>query len=335
MNRMARYGAGMLLVISALGVGLSRAATNDLDEESTNQPPDSPASVTAAPPVVVELPATTSAVPPVVVEPPPPEPEVEAKPVRRGAELSQAFKGSRGSKFGLSAKQRSLKIPDKAARPKRDKTAWRRTLEVGADSTGGNKDTLRYDVALTAQKETERHFFWLKAGGRYGKSDGEKDTENSEVEARIERSLNERTYAVLDGHIFQDRIADLTYRARANVSLGRYLIRTERTLLGAELGPGYVREKKGGTIDGFAAGRAAQYAERVLLSNLLAWQSVEFILNLEDTTVFFLTTEAGLEVILSPNMSLRFSLQDRYDSAPAEGKKQNDLVTTTSVRWTF
>lgn len=350
MNCFGRVGRGLGIVVLALrlGQGMSPAwaETNDtgqaadepgesmLGQSRTNALPESPSGITGAPPVVVEAPAT-SAVPPVVVEPLPPEPEVETRPARRGAELGQAFKGSRGSKFGLSAKQRSLKIQDKAARPKRDKTAWRWTLDLGADSTSGNKDTSRYDASLTAQKETERHFFWFRAGSRFGTSDGEKDTDNTEVEGRAERNLGERTYAALDGNVFQDRMADLTYRARANVSLGRYLIRTERTLLGAELGPGYVREKKGGEIDGFAAGRAAQYAERVLLSSLLAWQSVEYILNFEDTEVFFLNAEVGLEAVLSQNMSLRISLQDRYDSAPAEGKKQNDLVTTTSVRWAF
>lgn len=34
-------------------------------------------------------------------------------------------------------------------------------------------------------------------------------------------------------------------------------------------------------------------------------------------------------------MSLMFSLEDRYDSVPAEDKEANDLVTRTTVKWTF
>ena len=299
-------------------------------EATTNALPESPAVSTGAPPVEVETPAVTNAVSPPVVEP-----EAEPRPARRGAELSQAFKNSRASKFGLSSKQRSLKIPGKADRPKREKTDWRRTLEVGANTTSGNTDTRRMDASITAQKETELLFFWFGVGGRFGETDGENDTENAEIEGRVERGLGERTYAALDANVFHDQIADLSYRARGNVSLGRFLVISERTLIGVEAGPGYVREKKGGTVDGFAAGRAVQYAERVLFANLRAWESVDGTLNLEDTDVFFLTAELGVEIVLSPAMSLMFSLEDRYDSVPAEDKEANDLVTRTTVKWTF
>jgi hypothetical protein len=112
----------MVLFLVALGLGGSvaamAAATNDPadlyngggEEPGTNPPPENPGSPTDAAPVEV---ISTSAVPSVAVEPSPPEPAVETKPVPRGAELSQAFEGSRGSKFGLSAsrpKKRPVRI---------------------------------------------------------------------------------------------------------------------------------------------------------------------------------------------------------------------------------
>ncbi|HOW98347.1 MAG TPA: DUF481 domain-containing protein [Kiritimatiellia bacterium] len=339
-----KTGIGLVLLlagVAALGWPAFAAGTADRTTAPVEDPTNLVSTSTSVPPVEAESPAgseqpaDTNVAPPVVVEPVEEEAPVKEKPARRGADLSDAFESSRGSKFGLSAQQRSLKVPGKEGRPPREKTAWRWTLELGVDSTSGNKDTLRYDGSLGAQKETDLHFFWFRAGGRYGKSEGERDTDNASAEARAERRLAERLYAALDGQVFQDRIAELSYRARANVSLGCFLVRSERTLLGLEAGPGYVQEKKGGEIDGYAAGRAAEYAERVLLSNLLAWQAVEYVVSVEDANVFFMNAEVGLEALLSATLSLRVSLEDRYDGAPADDKEKNDLVTKTALKWAF
>lgn len=274
----------------------------------------------------------TSAVPVEVATPPPKE---KRKALPPAAEWGQAFRTGRGSKFGLSSKQRSIKIPGKAWRAKKPKQAWRWKLELGADTASGNSDLRRYDTSLTGQKETDRNFFWLKLAQKYGKSDGRKDTQTAQADGRVEHRLNERDYTALDGQVLQDRIADLTYRARVNISLGHFFVQSSRSLLGMEIGPGYVREKKGEEVEGFLAGRVAQYAERLLRPNLLAWQSLEYIRNLETIAGYFLTAEAGLEAVLSPATSLRFSIQERYDNSPAEGKKRSDLTTTTSINWAF
>ena len=142
-------------------------------------------------------------------------------------------------------------------------------------------------------------------------------------------------YAGLDANLYHDQIAALTYRARGSLSLGRHFIWTERTVLNAEAGPGYVAEKKGGETEGFMAGRAAEYLEHLITPSLQIWQSAEYVPNLGDSSVFFVNSEIGLETVLLSNLSLRFWVEDRYDSSPAEGKESNDLLTTTSLNWSF
>ena len=119
------------------------------------------------------------------------------------------------------------------------------------------------------------------------------------------------------------------------MSLGRRFVWTERAVLSAELGPGYVSEKKGGEKEGFFAGRAAQYLEILVADNLQIWQSVEFVQNLEDGAVYFVNAEIGLETVLVGNLNLRFSVEDAYDSQPAEGKESNDVTTKTALVWKF
>lgn len=256
----------------------------------------------------------------------------KAAPVYRGADMQDAFTGAGSSRFGISG--RVNKLPAKKSL-KREKDAWKRDVELGVDTARGNRDILRYNGSVRAAKETEENYYFLKAAGRYGESDDEKDAENATGEAKLQHKLSERMYAALDGNLHHDRLADLSYRARGSLSLGRHFIASDRTVLSAELGPGYVAEKKGGEEEGFLAGRAAQYLEILLTDSLQVWQTVEFVQNLEDSAVYFVNAELGLETVLVSSLSLRFTVEDRYDSHPADGKENNDLLTTTALCWSF
>jgi putative salt-induced outer membrane protein len=260
-----------------------------------------------------------------------PVPSIQPPPAHRGAEMREAFKGA-GSRYGVSG--RVIKMPAKKS-PKKPKEEWRRSLSLGIGTAQGNSETLRVDAAASATKETEVNYYFLKAAGRYGESDREKDTENAAGEAKYQRKLTERLYAATEAHVFHDPIADLDYRARGSLSLGRHFIRTERTVLSIEAGPGYVAEKKGGETEGFLAGRVAQHLEFLVTPSLQVWQTLEFIPNLEDSRVYFANAEAGLETVLVANLSLKFTLESRYDSNPAEGKENLDLLTTTALSWSF
>ena len=254
------------------------------------------------------------------------------EPAYRGSDMQDAFKGAGSSKFGMSG--RVHKMPAKKSAPKQDGD-WKRSLEVGVNTASGNSDAMRCTGAASAARETETNFLFLKASGRYGESDGEKDAEEATGEGKLQHRLTERVYAALDGNAHRDRIADLDYRVRGSLSLGRHFIWTERTVLSAEAGPGYVAEKKGGEQEGFAAGRLAQVLEILVADDLQVWESVEFVQNLEDSAIYFVNAEIGLETVLTGSLSLRFTVEDRYDNQPADDKEANDLLTTTSLNWKF
>lgn len=254
------------------------------------------------------------------------------EPAYRGADMKEAFQGADSSRFGMSG--RVNKMPAKKS-VRKEKGAWKRAVEAGISTASGNSDSLRYDGSASAARETEVDYGYLEIGGRYGESDNETDAANATGEAKYQHKLTERTYAALDGFVRHDQIADLSYRVRGSVSLGRHFLWTERAVFSAELGPGYVAEKKGGEKEGFAAARAAQYLEILVADNLQIWESVEFVQNLEDAAVYFINAEVGLETVLTGNLNLRFSVEDAYDNQPAEGKVGNDLATKTALVWKF
>ena len=252
--------------------------------------------------------------------------------VYRGKDMQEAFKGTGRSPFGISG--RVNKMPAKKS-AKAEKGAWKRVVEAGVSTASGNSDVLRYDGSVSAAKETEENYFFLETAGRYGESDNETDAANAMGEGKVQHRLSERVYAALDVNARHDQIADLSYRLRSSLSLGRRFIWSERTALSAELGPGYVAEKKGGEMEGFSAGRAAQYLEILVADNLQLWQAAEWVQNLEDSAVYFVNAEIGLEVVLAGNMNLCFAVEDTYDSQPAAGKESNDVTTKTTLVWKF
>lgn len=342
---MLKWMLALALAAGLAGTGAARAQTDeaDLADAAVATEPEPPASESPAaePPAESEPPTAESPAndgPPVAETPTEPaEPETPVKPSKpesayRGADMKEAFKGADSSLFGVSG--RVNKMPAKKS-VRKEKGAWKRAVEAGVSTASGNSDLLRYDGSASAAKETDANYVFLEAAGRYGESDNETDAANATGEAKYQHKLTERTYAALDGYAKHDQIADLSYRLRGSVSLGRRFVWTERAVLSAELGPGYVAEKKGGEQEGFFAGRVGQYLEILVADNLQIWQSAEFVQNLEDSAVYFINAEVGLETVLTGNLNLRFSVEDAYDSQPAKGKVSNDVTTKTTLVWKF
>ena len=342
MKKLRVVGLGMVCL------GLWGGGANVLAQEEggiSAAEPVEPAAPEAIPAPAAEIPpepaapvgddSATNGIPPEVEPPaaeePPPKPAKPA-PSTRGSDMGEAFQGAGSSRFGVSGRVNQMPAKKSARKAKGD---WKRSAELGINTARGNSDILRYNAALSGSKETEKNYYFLKAAGRYGESDGEPDAESATGDAKYQRRLSERMYAAVDGNARHDQLADLSYRARGSLSLGRHFIWTERTVLSAEIGPGYVAEKKGGAKEGFMASRAAQYLEFLITDRLQIWQSAEFVQNLEDSTVYFINAEVGLETVLVANLSLKFTVEDRYDSAPAEDKEGNDLLTTTALNWSF
>lgn len=307
---------GLVCMLFAAGADIARAQEAAEGDVPVMATPDEPVV-----PETVEPSATEE-----IFRPP------EVRPSLKGSDMLDAFKDSDSSHFGVSGRVR--KLPAKKS-SKREKGVWRGKLDIGISTADGNTDILRSDASLAASKETEKDFYHLKLAGRYGESDQVKDTENVTAEAKYQHSLSERMYSALAGHVMHDGVADVSYRARGSLSLGRKFIWTDRTVLAIEAGPGYVEERKGGEETGFVAGRAAQYLEILVTDSLQVWQSVEYVADITDSAIYFVNAEVGLETVLVADMSLRFAVEDHYDSNPAEDKESNDLLTSTSFVWNF
>lgn len=329
-NVFTRYLACGLLVVAT-----TLAPAQEGEEELSPQVSETTAVEEGTSPSAVTEPEVTAPPPSEVVPPPtvqPTTPPPPQKPQRTSRDLDRAFTGIGSSKMGVGS--RSLKLSGKGRRKKKE-DGWRWTISVGITTRDGNKEIRRLDSSVETERDTGKLFLWGKLAARYGETDNVKDTDEIEGAARAERILFERNYAALDLNVLHDVIAELDYRARANVSLGRRWIQSSRFILATEAGPGYVRERKEEQIEDYAAGRVAQSMEWLVNESVLLRQSVEYIGSLEDRDVYFVNAGGELEVLLTETLRLRFQVENKYDNAPAKERERNELTTRSLLAWTF
>jgi putative salt-induced outer membrane protein YdiY len=291
-----------------------------LSESNTNLPPASvPEVVTNTPPSV-----TTQ-----------PKPVIKPKTLSTGASgiaLLGSFNGASGGKYSVSGRTLRLPATEGTSHPAGD---WRRNLDFGMTQTRGNSDTLRYLLGVDAVKDQEFDLFRFRGKGSYGESDGVKDTENALAGFRYERLLTPKLYALGNIEWMSDTIADLNYRFTGILSPGVRLIRSETMVFNLELGAGYIEENKAGDQNGYTVGRAAATVEHIINEHVLVWCTGEYLPKIADPEIFFVNAEAGIASFITRDLSLNVSYQERYDSAPLEGKKNSDALLSTALSLGF
>ncbi len=309
-------------LLATLAAVLLSTATAFAQMSSNDSPPDTSLGIPSLTNVTEELPPVgTNSIPSILPRPP---------FVPGGSTVRSAFSG----KFVVPG--RSLRMPaPEAENDSRTPSDWNRAITFGMNMTDGNSDTLRYALGLDAAKERKQDTTRIRARAAYGESENQKDTEYATALYRYDRQLSHRFYVLGNADWFTDTIADVDYRLIGIISPGFHLWRSDSTVGKLELGAGYLAEEKGSGQDAFAAGRAAGALERIINAHILTWASIEYLPKLTDSTVFYINSELGLAAMLTRDLNLNLTFEDRYDNTPATDKNSNDLAFTTSLSLKF
>ncbi len=236
-----------------------------------------------------------------------------------------------GTAIGANTGARALKRPVKE-KPER---AWKNEIEVGATGYRGNTDSEFFLLKLKTEKKREQGSVRFSAKGTVGNNNGERDRENAEIEAGMRNRMDGRWYYTAEARYFTDQIADVDYQVITILSPGYEIIQTDDAHLSIELGPAYIAEEKGGIKKDFAAVRLAVLLDKLIDDRILVWERFEYLPAIEDTSVYLVIGEVGVESILTNWFSLRTVLQQRYDSNPAEDKEKQDIFISASLVTSF
>jgi putative salt-induced outer membrane protein YdiY len=229
---------------------------------------------------------------------------------------------------------------EKAAPPscepiEKDPTAWDLSVALGFNMTRGNTDTQLLNGAFDARQEKDSNVFLFNLNGADGKQSEERTQRFARGQATYQRLLTEQAYLSATASVISDDIADVDYRAVISPSGGYYLVKTEDTKISLETGPAYVFQKQGGGEDNFLAWRVANNFSWQFSQSAKLFQYAEYLLNTDDSDQSIVVAKAGIEASLTTTLALVFAVEDRFNSAPAEERKKNDVLITSALKVSF
>ena len=214
--------------------------------------------------------------------------------------------------------------------------SFKTSFNLGATIADGNSVARQANAALLTEAE-KAGLGSLRAGAElnYGESTvkGEKDTSinNAKIFGEVKKTLHKTVFGYLNASVLHDDVAKVGYRAMIGPGLGVDLVKNDKTSLSVEAGASYIWEEVSGATDNFLAIRFAERLEQALSDSAKVWQAVEFLPKADDFGDYLLSAEMGVEAAMNTRMSLRVVLQDKYDSTPGEGMKDNDLTLIAGV----
>lgn len=244
--------------------------------------------------------------------------------------LGARFGGVLGDGSGLGSS-----LLGNAAAGNTEPSGWEVTGAAGLSLAQGNADSLAYSVQALATYEGRHWEGLLGASYFYSENNGVTSTDSLRLFGQGQRLLTDRLYLGLAGSYLQDEGADLDYRFDVAGVLGYHLIKTDRTQLSLEVGPGYAWEELGGSADEFATLRFGQRFERQLSKRSKLWQSAYLIPQVDDFNNFNLIAEAGIDILLSSKWSLRTSARYLYDNTPAAGRQSEDITLIMGLAYSL
>lgn len=212
-------------------------------------------------------------------------------------------------------------------------SGWEITGAAGLSLAQGNADSVAYSLQALATYEGQ---YWEGLAGAdyfYSENNGVTATDSLRLYGQGQRLLTERLYLGLAGSYFQDAPADLDYRFDVAGVLGYHVIKSDRTTLSLEAGPGYAWEKQGDISNDFATLRFGERFEHQLSKRSKLWQSAYLTPQIDDFDNFNLIAEAGIDTLLSERWSLRTSVRYLYDNTPAAGRQSEDLTLITGLSY--
>jgi putative salt-induced outer membrane protein YdiY len=220
---------------------------------------------------------------------------------------------------------------------------WKSSIAFGLTLTRGNTDSTLVSAAATTEKKWLLNDLVFGADGLYGEiklPNASKNTENAEVLhgfSQYNRTISDGFYGYMRLDGFHDGIADIKYRLTVAPGLGYFFMTNKIRDLSAEIGPGYIKEQLDGQSESFATLRMGEKFHYAISSHAKAWETVEFLPQVDRFDNYIVNAELGLEAGLTKanKLSLRSVLQDSYNNIPAPGRLKNDLKIITSLVYKF
>ena len=210
---------------------------------------------------------------------------------------------------------------------------WSGEGELGLSVTTGNTETENLNARLRASRSEGP---WTNSGSLELLRESENGETSAERYLLILKSAydwSERNYGFGSLRYDDDRFSGYQYQVSLTGGVGRHFIRTERTKLDIEFGPGYRASE---TDDG------TTHEEAILHGNL------DFTHQLTETTTVLETflveagdanthveSETGLKVAINSRLAMKTAFKVKHNSEVEPGREKTDTITSVNLVYGF
>lgn len=214
-------------------------------------------------------------------------------------------------------------------------TPWDIGFELGINGTEGINEALSFRTGGHVKRETEFWKFDNTLVYNRNSANGVETQNNALLDVRIDRKLGESPWSLyfLNQELY-DEFQAYDLRVSGNTGVGYQLIDWENLDLIGRFGVGASREFGGPDDDtAFEALFGLEYDHELTETQRLT-AKMDYFPEWEDFDRYRVVTDIGWEIDLDKpgNMSLKFSIIDRYDSTP-NGADPNEINYSVLLIW--
>jgi putative salt-induced outer membrane protein YdiY len=224
------------------------------------------------------------------------------------------------------------------------KSHWESVASVDVTLTRGNSRSFLATTTLDTKGKWTADEALLGGAAGYGDTTT-KDSNGQQVTTKTQDYLrgyaqwnhlfSERVYAGLRVDGLHDDIADIQYRFTLSPLAGYYLLKATNTTLSLELGPSFVDEKLDDHTDNYFGVRVGQRFEHKFKGGARAWETLEWIPQVDKFDNWILNAEAGISAPVTKSLDVRLVAQDTYNNQPAPDRLKNDLKLLAGIGYRF
>jgi putative salt-induced outer membrane protein len=217
---------------------------------------------------------------------------------------------------------------------------WRGFLDTGLAASQGNAETTTFNVGFNGARISPRDKISVFITSLYARSNtsGIALTTANAVRGgfRYDVNVNERLFSFGFTELDYDEFQGLDLRFVPGGGFGFRWLKNDRTRFDIFGGGSLNREFFRGDIDR-TSGELVLGEElfHQLLSVMHLEHKLTFYPNLSNTGEYRVSLDNGFITRLSNWLSLQLTLSDRLNSNPIPGKKKNDILFTSGLRFTF
>ncbi len=233
---------------------------------------------------------------------------------------------------------------------------WKGGAAVGFSLTGGNSQTENLSVAFNAARATKDDKLSLYTTAVYGTNQLATPSTTANIETggiRYDRNITPKMFAFVAADFMANALQDLNLRSVGSVGLGYHAIKGNKTTLDLLAGGNFTDENytqfimvpaMGSTpaftystklIHNFGALTLGEELMHKLGKSTVLTQKLYLFPDLTQTGEYRGTFDLGLVTKISKWLGWQNQFNDIYVSNPPAGTKQNDVVLTTGLNFSF